>query len=57
MDCELVYIGETGRTMQKRVTEHKTAVRKYDNGRYLVWTVSSVHRRDREDDAEESDRT
>ena len=30
MDCEQVYIGETGRTMQKRVTEHKTAVRKYD---------------------------
>ena len=30
MDCEQVPIGETGRTMQKRVTEHKTAMRKYD---------------------------
>ena len=42
MDCELVYIGETGRTMQKRVTEHKTALRKYDKNNGIAvhaWRV------------------
>ena len=29
-DCEYVYIGETGRTLQKRVTEHRSAVRRFD---------------------------
>ena len=29
-DCEHVYIGETGRTLQKRVTEHRSAVRRFD---------------------------
>ena len=27
-DCEKVYIGETGRSLQKRMTEHKAAVRR-----------------------------
>ena len=29
-DCEKVYIGETGRTLKKRVSEHKEAVRKFN---------------------------
>ena len=45
MDCEQVYIGETGRTMQKRVTEHKTAVRKYDkNNGIAVHAWKADHR-------------
>ena len=28
LDCETVYIGETGRTLQKRQVEHKYAVKK-----------------------------
>ena len=29
-DCECVYIGETGRTLEKRLTDHKNAVKKHD---------------------------
>ena len=29
-DCEKLYIGETGRTLKKRVSEHKQAVRKFN---------------------------
>ena len=29
-DCPSVYIGETGRTLEKRITEHKTAMKKND---------------------------
>ena len=47
MDCEQVYIGETGRTMQKRVTEHKTAVQKYDkNNGIAVHAWKADHRID-----------
>ena len=28
-DCEKLHIGETGRTLKKRVSEHKQAVRKF----------------------------
>ena len=42
-----MYIGETGRTMQKRVTEHKTAVRKYDkNNGIAVHAWRADHRID-----------
>ena len=29
-DCECVYIGETGRTLEKQLSEHKNAVKKHD---------------------------
>ena len=29
-DCPRVYIGETGRTLKKRISEHKTAVKNND---------------------------
>ena len=29
-DCPNVYIGETGRTLERRITEHKTAMKKND---------------------------
>ena len=46
-DCEAVYIGETGRTLQKRVTKHKYAVQGYDvkNG-IAVHAWSKEHRVD-----------
>ena len=30
-DCDKVYIGETGRTLKKRVSEHKQAVKRFDD--------------------------
>ena len=29
-DCPCVYIGETGRTLEKRLSEHRTSVKKND---------------------------
>ena len=29
-DCDSVYIGETGRTLEKRISEHKAAVKRHD---------------------------
>ena len=40
-DCELSYIGETGRTLKKRITENKAAVRRGDNNNRVAvyaWT-------------------
>ena len=43
-DCESSYIGETGRTLKKRITEHKAAVRRGDkNNGVAVHTWEQQH--------------
>ena len=37
-ECESVYIGKTGRTLEKRISEHKGTVRRHD-----VKNVIAVH--------------
>ena len=40
-DCEFVYIGETSRTIEKCLSEHKNAVKKHDSNNVIaahVWT-------------------
>ena len=44
-DCEKVYIGETGRSLQKRMMEHKAAVRRGDrNNGIAVHAWDEDHR-------------
>ena len=46
-DCEKVYIGETGRSLQKRMMEHKAAVRRGDrNNGIAVHAWDEDHRID-----------
>ena len=46
-DCECSYIGETGRNLQKRLTEHKAAVRRGDrNNGIAVHAWDHDHRVD-----------
>ena len=51
LDCPQVYIGETGRTLQKRVAEHRTAVKKgnHQNNDIAVHAWDSKHRIDWEE--------
>ena len=47
MDCSRSYIGETGRTLQKRLMEHKAAVRRGDtNNGIAVHAWDHQHRVD-----------
>ena len=52
-DCDHVYIGETGRTLEKRLKEHRSAVKKndrkngiavhaWDTGHQVKWESASV---------------
>ena len=36
--CESVYIGETGRTLKKKISEHKGAVKRHDVKNGIAWT-------------------
>ncbi len=57
-DCPCVYIGETGRTLEKRLSEHKTAVKKHDtkngiavhswaNQHQVNWDAATVRQEER----------
>ena len=47
LECNTVYIGETGRSLQKRMMEHKTAVRRGDrNNGNAVHSWDEDHRTD-----------
>ena len=52
-DCSSVYIGETGRTLEKQISEHKTAVKNdpknsnavhsWTNQHQVNWEAATVH--------------
>ena len=57
-DCPCVYIGETGRTLEKRLSEHKTAVKKHNtkngiavyswaNQHQVNWDAATVKQKER----------
>ena len=55
MPCESgrVYVGETGRTLKQRITEHKQAVRNVDSNNGLtVYVARTKHKKLRWDEAE-----
>ena len=51
-DCDSCYIGETGRTLQKRITEHKYAVKTNDRKNGIAVHAWDLDHRPRWEDAE-----
>ena len=58
-DCPCVYIGETGRTLEKRLSKHRTSVKKNDpkngiavhtweNQHQVNWEAASVRQEERD---------
>ena len=38
-DCEHAYLGETKRTLKRRIVEHKQAVKKFDEKKGMVYEI------------------
>ena len=45
-ECESVHIGETGRTLEKRISEHKGAVKRHQKNGIAVHAWTKQHRVD-----------
>ena len=45
-DCDHVYIGETGRTLKKRLAKHKQAVRRFDENNGIAVVHIPDHHKD-----------
>ena len=51
-ECESVYVGETGRTLKQRITEHKRAVKNASSNNGLAVHIAGTDHEIRWDEAE-----